>query len=175
MLAEDKSGDDNIFQRATSTDDVDLSASDSGSAALDQLNSGFAKRLEALGAAEVVPAKEERRTVPRGSGFAISNSDAGKEAAEAALYRMRRKENGQLEDENEEFIARAQRAAKQWLDAGLGERARSELEKVEKLCSYKTEVGAKFHLFLAQVLEANGQTAQARTGDETLVADRNRL
>ena len=163
MLAAEDQDADNIIQRtAKSADDVDLSASDSGSAALDKLNAERAKRLEAMGAAEVVPPKEERRSVPRGSGFAISNADAGKEAAEAALYRMRRKENGQLEDENKDAIARAQRAAKQWLDAGLGERARSELEQVEKLCSYKTAAGAKFHLFLAQVHEANGQKAQAR-------------
>ena len=47
--------------------------------------------------------------------------------------------------------------AKQWLDAGLTKRAEDELQRVEKFVSYKTDVGAGFHLELAAILTRQGQ------------------
>lgn len=146
-----------------------LSATKSAAdAALEELQSGFAKRLEALGAAEQVPPPPPPPT--RGA-FGISNASANTKAAEEALFRMRRKDNGLLEDENKEAIRRAQRAAQQWMDAGLNERAKSELERVQPFCSYKTEVGAEFHLLLAKVLGLCGQSAQARRTLQRIVSD----
>jgi len=113
-----------------------------------------------MGAAAEVPKKEP--TAPRGAGFAVSNAASQSEEAAAALYRMRRKDNGLLEADNADGIARAQKLCQQWLDAGLTERALKELAQVEQLVSYKTEVGGIFHLKLAQVCEANGNTMRAR-------------
>lgn len=143
-------------------------ASSEATAALDELQSGFKKRLEAMGAAETVapPTAPPSRSV-----FGISNASAHTKAAEEALYRMRMKDNGLLEAENAESIRKAQRAAKQWLDAGLSERAKSELERVQPFCSYKTEVGAEFHLLLASIQGLCGQTAQARRTLQRIARD----
>ena len=133
--------------------------SDNAAAELERLQAGFAKRLEAMGAAENVPPPPPPKE--RGA-FTISNASANSKAAEEALFRMRRKDNGLLEADNKEAIERAQRAAKSWMDAGLNERAKAELERVQPFCSFKTEVGAPFHLLLAKVLGLCGQNAQAR-------------
>jgi len=162
--------DADALKRAASNTDVDLGdTAENANAALEKLQSGFSKRLEALGASSALPAPPAP-PVPRGE-FKISDASAGREAAEAALKRMRKKDTGELEEENVEAIAQAQRAAKMWLDAGLNDRARSELQNVEKLCSYKTEVGAQYHLFLARVCEACGQTAQARRIRQRVMTD----
>jgi hypothetical protein len=143
-------------------------ASSEAAAALEKLQSGFEKRLEAMGAAETVPPPP---APPSRSAFGISNASANTKAAEEALYRMRMKDNGLLEAENAESIRKAQRAAKQWLDAGLSERAKSELERVQPFCSYKTEVGAEFHLLLAKIQGLCGQTAQARRTLQRVASD----
>ena len=84
---------------------------------------------------------------------------------------MRRKETGELEVPNAEAIARAQKVAKQWLEAGLAERAASELERVETMVSYKTDVGASFHLMLAQVAEACGRSNEAKRLRQRVMSD----
>ena len=96
------------------------------------------------------------------STFSKSNAAATSEAAEAALYRMRRRETGELEVEHADAIARAIRASGQWMDAKLPARALSELQEIENFMSISSEGGAAFHLLLAKATEANGNRAAAR-------------
>lgn len=145
----------------TLSDKVDLGdAGASGSSALEAMQAKMNRRLESLGASEGAPPKKEPK-LQRGA-FSVSDASAGREAAEERLRRMRMKDTGELETVHATDIAKSQRVARQWLDAGLNERAMGELKKVEKLCSYKTSVGADFQLFFATVAEACGRPGEAR-------------
>ena len=153
--------DDDLLARATDVGSEVLGdASNKGNAALEALEARLNARLESMGAQREVPKQEQ--TAARGSGFAISNAAGTSEEAAERLYRMRMKDNGLLEADNADAIARAQKLCQQWLDAGLTERALTELTSVEKLVSYKTEVGALFHLLYAKVCDSCGRTAQAK-------------
>ena len=149
LCAEDDGAD---LRRAA---EVDLGGvGDDGAKALDDLQAGFAKRLEAMGAATEAPPPPPPKQ--RGA-FSVSNAAAGNKAAEEALYRMRRRQTGALEKEHAEAIERAVRAANQWLDAGLPARARAELNEVEKFMTYTSERGADF------LCATGSRTLRART------------
>ena len=148
---------DDIRKKASQ---VDLGgASDSAAKELEDLEAKMAKRLEAMGAAKVIPPPPPPRE--RGA-FSISNAAAGKEAAAAALAKLRRRETGELEKEHAEQIARALRASQQWLDAKLPVRAKSELDEVKPFMTYTSELGATFFLLYAKVATSNGEKALAR-------------
>eukprot|EP00322_Chrysochromulina_rotalis_P016580 CAMPEP_0115865450 /NCGR_PEP_ID=MMETSP0287-20121206/19727_1 /TAXON_ID=412157 /ORGANISM="Chrysochromulina rotalis, Strain UIO044" /LENGTH=204 /DNA_ID=CAMNT_0003319961 /DNA_START=18 /DNA_END=632 /DNA_ORIENTATION=+ len=141
--------------------DVDLGdASLAGSAALEKMQAEREKRLEALGASSTPPPPPQHPQ--RLSVFSVSDASIGRDEAEKRLQRMRQKENAELEDPNADAIARAKRGAKQWQDAGLAERAYKELKSVESFCSYTSDVGARFHLALADAAERAGQSAEAK-------------
>ena len=140
--------------------EVDLGdAGDDAARALDDLWSARAKRLEAMGAAKEAPPPAAPK--PRGA-FSVSNAAASNDAAAEALYRMRRRQTGELEQEHAEQIERAIKMAQQWIDAGIPARARAVLEEVEKFMTFTSEEGAGFHLLLASVAVAEGQPARAR-------------
>jgi len=142
--------------------DVDTNlggAGDSAAKQLEELQAARAKRLEAMGAALEIPPPTAPK--PRGQ-FSISNAAASSEKAAEALARMRRRETGELEQLHADDIERAIRSSKSWLDAGLPERARSELNEVEKYCTLTTDVGAGFHLLLAGVRDQCGEPMQAK-------------
>ena len=144
--------------------DLDLSSIDSaggsGSRALEELQKERMKRLESLGAAEgAVPPPSPPQRLGK---FSVSDSAAGQAAAEATLQRLRAKETGEHEGTNAVAIAKAIKVAGQWQSAGLHERAYTELQRVEQFCSFKTQVGANFHLVLAVVAEASGRKAEAK-------------
>lgn len=142
---------------------VDIgNAGDVAGDALEALRVAREKRLESLGARPgPVPPPVPPSSAPRAA-FQISNAAASQSEAEERLRRMRRKDTGELEGEHAEEIARAMRSSTQWLDAGLPDRALADLTGVEKLCSFKTDVGAKFHLRLAATLDKCGQSARAK-------------
>ena len=159
--------DADAFKKAT---EVDLGgAGEGGASALEAMQERFAKRLESMGASDQPPPPPPP-PMERGK-FTVSNAAATNQAAQEALYRMRRKETGELEREYAETIARAMRAAQQWLDAGLSERARSELTEIEKYMSFGSELGADFHLLLAKVAKACGQEAQAKRLWQRVMSD----
>ena len=140
--------------------EVDLGdAGEEGARALDDLGSAMAKRLEAMGAAKEAPPPAAPR--PRGA-FAVSDASASSDAAAAALYRMRRRQTGELEAEHAEQIERSIKMAQQWIDAGIPARARAVLEEIEKYMTFTSEEGAGFHLLLASVAVAEKQPARAR-------------
>ncbi|KAL1504042.1 hypothetical protein AB1Y20_010453 [Prymnesium parvum] len=129
-------------------------ASQNAAAALDALEARAAARLRALGA------QEETATPPPPalrSGFSISGSDTARRAeAEEKLRLMRRQDTGELEVEYMDSIRKAQLMARQWLHAGLAQRAEEELLRVEKYTSFKTDTGAAFHLELAAIISKQG-------------------
>ena len=136
-------------------------AGDAGAKALEDMQAAMERRLESLGASTEPPPPPS----PPGSfrsEFSKSNAAATNEAAAAALYRMRRRETGELEVEYAETIARAIRAANQWMDAKLPARALSELQEIENYMSISSEGGGAFHILLAKVTEANGNRAAAK-------------
>ena len=50
-------------------------------------------------------------------------------------------ETGELETEHADAISRAMRASQQWLDAGLVQRAKSELDDIEPFMTVTSECG----------------------------------
>eukprot|EP00966_Prymnesium_polylepis_P154346 3563852-Prymnesium_polylepis.1 len=125
--------------------------------AFEALEARAAERLKALGAQEQ-PAVASTPEATRSEFSVSSGSDAAKKAEAAEMLRlMRRKDTGELELEHADAIRAARSMAKQWLDAGLTKRAEDELQRVEKFVSYKTDVGATFHLELAAILTRQGQ------------------
>lgn len=87
------------------------------------------------------------------------------------MENRRKRDSGALEVEHAAAITRACTAAKQWLGAGLSDRALSELNAVQDYCSFSTEVGAAFHMQRASVLEACKQPAQARRVLQRVMSD----
>ena len=55
----------------------------------------------------------------------------------------------------------ARKMAREWVRAGLAERAERELRDVAKFVSYRTDVGADFHLQLAEVLDLCARKTEA--------------
>jgi len=143
----------------TSGDAVDLgdSASDAASN-LDGLADAALARLNAMGAGES-RAKPEAATSSR-SKFEISQT--GADDMEERLRRLRLQGTGALERENQAVIDAAMKMAKEWARAGLHKRAKKELQAVERYLSFKTDLGANFHLLLAEAAAASGSQAEAR-------------
>ena len=151
---------ESAMKRAMDSASADVKAtSENAAAAFDALEARAAARLKALGADDAPAPKPE---VTR-SEFSISRGSAAKRAeAEEAMRLMRRKDTGELEIEHADAIRMAVSMAGQWLDAGLEKRAEEELLRVGKYCSYKTDVGAKFHLELAAILVKQGRDSEAK-------------
>ena len=61
--------------------------------------------------------------------------------------------------------------ARQWDQAGLPKRAKQELMKVEPFCSLKTDLGASFHLQLADAHMASGEKIQARRLQQKVMSE----
>jgi len=78
------------------------------------------------------------------------------------LRRLRLQGTGALEAENQAVIDAAMKMAKEWARAGLHERAKKELQAVAPYLSFKTDLGANFHLQLAEEAAASGSQAEAR-------------
>ena len=159
-MCADAEGD--AVRRAVDAASADVAAtSASAAAAFDALEARAAARLAALGTDE--PAAPAAPAFTR-SEFSISRGSAAKKAeAEEKVRLMRRKETGELELANVDAIRMARSMAGQWLDAGLAQRAEEELKRVAKFVSYKTDVGASFHLELAAILaKQSGREAEAK-------------
>ena len=65
-------------------------------------------------------------------------------------------------DPNQAAIDAAMKMATEWTRAGLHERAKKELQAVAPYLSFKTDLGASFHLQLAEAAAASGAQAEAR-------------
>ena len=146
----------------TSGDSVDLgdSASDATSS-LEGLADAAAARLNAMGAGE--PRVEPVDEGPSRSAFSISRTGAAeREDMDERLRRLRLQGTGALEPENQAVIDAAMKMAKEWARAGLHERAKKELQAVAPYLSFKTDLGANFHLQLAEEAAASGSQAEAR-------------
>ena len=146
----------------TSGDAVDLgnSASDATSS-LEGLADAAAARLNAMGAGE--PRVEPVDEGPSRSAFSISRTGAAeREDMDERLRRLRLQGTGALEPENQAVIDAAMKMAKEWARAGLHERAKKELQAVAPYLSFKTDLGANFHLQLAEEAAASGSQAEAR-------------
>ena len=153
----------NPLKRAadTSGDSVDLGeAASDASSQLEGLAEAASRRLRELGAADAPP--------PPSPGFQRSafarstTSDADRADMEERLRRLRLQGTGALEGENLPAIEAAMKMAEQWTYAGLHARARKQLLEVEPFMSCKTDLGARFHLQLADATHESGETAQAR-------------
>lgn len=159
MLAADTDG-DRLRRAADAAAGERLGdAADNAANALDALEARAAARLQALGALDTPPPPPP--TMQR-SAFSKTADPAKLAEAEKAVERMRRRERGELEVEHAATIEGARAMARQWLTAGLTERAKRELAAVKDLVSYRTDIGAAFHLELASVAERNGESAEAR-------------
>lgn len=145
-------------------------AGGAGLDALERMQAERAKRLEAMGASDAPPPPPS--APQRLSVFSVSGAtDADRAKSEERLARMRAKDKCELEAPNADAIARALRGAKSWQDAGLHERAWAELQAVEKYCSYKSDMGASFHLKLADVAVACGRSAESRRLRQRVMKD----
>ena len=157
------------LKKAAESIDITSGAADAASTQLEELQRERARRLEAMGASSL-PSPPPGAPPPR-STFSVSDASQGRKDADEALRRMRRKETGELEVEHADQIDRALRVATQWLDAGLSERAWTELQSVVKLVSFKSEVGAAYHLRLANVADKCGRTSEAKRLRLRVMAD----
>lgn len=158
------SSDPNPLKRVadSSGDAVDLgdSASDATSS-LEGLADAAAARLNAMGAGE--PRVEAVDAGPSRSAFGISRTGAAERAEmDERLRRLRLQGTGALEPENQAAIDAAMKMATEWARAGLHERAKKELQAVAPYLSFKTDLGASFHLQLAEAAAASGAQAEAR-------------
>lgn len=128
---------------------------------LEGLAEGAARRLIELGASEVAPPPPPPG-LQRSSFQRSETTEAQRQEMEERLRLMRLKGTGALEEDNLAAIEAARNMARQWEQAGLPKRAKQELMKVEPFCSLKTDLGASFHLQLADAHIANGEKIQAR-------------
>ena len=138
---------------------VELSAASDAMSSLDALQARLDGKLKALGASDVAPPPAATSR----SSFSKESSAETRRLADAKLEAMRRKKSGAAEVEHAAEIATAVRDARRWLDAGLPRRAEKELAAVSGYVSLSSESGGEFHLFLADVLEADANRgAEAR-------------
>lgn len=163
---------DDPLKRAaeTSGDAVDLSAAAEASSQLEGLAEGAARRLVELGAAEVAPPPPPQG-LQRSSFQRSETSEAQRQEMDERLQRLRLKGTGALEEPNLAAIEEARKMARQWDQAGLPKRAKQELLKVEPFCSLTTDVGASFHLQLADAHRASGEKLQARRLQQKVMSE----
>ena len=140
--------------------DLGDSASDAASN-LERLADAASVRLNEMGAGEARATPED--AAPSRSAFQISETGAAqRDDMEERLRRLRLQGTGALEVENQAAIDVAMKMAKEWVRAGLQERAKKELQVVAPYLSFKTDLGANFHLQLADAAAASGSQAAAR-------------
>ena len=152
-------GDDELREKLGEMD-VDLgTASSAASRALAEMEEKMAARLRSMGASEAPPPETPK---PARSEFKVSRAtEADAEDIDARLRRLRAQGLGELEGPNAAAIDGARKMAREWVRAALAERAERELRDVAKFVSYRTDVGADFHLQLAEVLDLCARKTEA--------------